>query len=76
MKHISAFFDPKEKWRRRFAWLPTRSTKSSRIIWLQWYWQVDIYMDAQGKVPIRDLTWRRRLTDNEVLLQQIRYPKE
>jgi len=68
--------DPKEKWSRKFAWLPTRSTKSSRLIWLQKYWQVDIYMDSWGKVPITGLKWQRRLTDNEVLLQQIQYPKE
>jgi len=67
--------DPKEKWRRRFAWLPVRSTKSSRVIWLKSYWQVDIYMDSWGKMPINSLCWRRRLTDNEVLLYKIQYPK-
>jgi len=76
MKHVSAFFDPKEKWHKRFAWFPKRSSISDRLIWLQFYWRVEIYMDSWGRVPIYDLTWTRILSENEALVQQIKYPKE
>jgi len=32
-------------------------------------------MDGWGKVPIKGLKWSRRLTENEVLIQQIKNPK-
>jgi hypothetical protein len=75
MKPMASFIDPKEKWQRRFAWLPKRSSKSNRWIWLRHYWQVEIYMDGWGKVPIKGLKWSRILTENEVLVQQIKNPK-
>jgi len=42
MKPMASFVDPKEKWQRRFAWLPKRSSKSNKWIWLKHYWQVEI----------------------------------
>ena len=73
---IPPLIDPKEKWRRRFAWLPKRSTVTQRWIWMRYYWYVEVWMDSWGNQPIRDLTWNRIMTENEVLLEQIRSPKK
>jgi len=73
---IPPLIDPKEKWQRRFAWLPKRSTVTRRWIWMQQYWHVEVWMDSWGHQPIKDLTWNRIMTENEVLLEQIRSPKK
>jgi len=73
---IPPLIDPKEKWQRRFAWLPKRSTVTRRWIWMRYYWYVEVWMDSWGNQPIRDLTWNRIMTENEVLLEQIRSPKK
>jgi len=68
--------EPVEKWYKNFAWLPRRSTTSGNIIWLQYYWQVVIYMDAYGNVPKRGLRWSRIVTQQERLIEQLKYPGE
>jgi len=75
MKHISAFYDPKEKWHKKFAWFPKRSSHSGGLIWLKPYWQVEIYMDGWGKVPIEGLAWQRILTESEMLITQLKHHK-
>ena len=72
---IPPLIDPHEKWYRRFAWFPKRSTVTQRWIWMQHYWHVEVWMDSWGNQPIRDLTWNRIMTENELLIERIKYPK-
>jgi len=76
MKHISAFYNPKEKWIKKFAWFPKKSTISGKTIWFKFYWQNYIYMDGWGKVPIKGQYWCRNLTQHELLLEKLKTPEK
>ena len=75
MKPVSAYFDPVEKRKRKFSWFPKQSTQSGKWIWLRWYWEVRVFIDPTGKMPINSTYWLRILTDSEALVEEIKKPR-
>jgi hypothetical protein len=60
------------KWIQRYAWLPVRSSWSKRLIWLNKYWEGDIYYDAMGRPPLKQPSWKLIYTENEYLLMLLK----
>jgi hypothetical protein len=60
------------KWRERYAYWPTRSSWSNKRIWLEKYWEGDIYHDTMGRPPIKANSWKLIYTQNEYLLMLLR----
>lgn len=69
-------YKPKEKWQKKFAWLPKKSTISNKILWLKFYWKLEIYMDKWGKMPIQGLKWTRILSEHELLIEKLKYAEK
>ena len=72
MKHISAFYDSNTKWRKKFAWLPKKSSVSESIIWLRYYWIHNISMVTGTNVPVNDLSYSRIFTETEFLVEKLK----
>ena len=62
-----------ESWCKKFAWFPVKSTTSGKKIWLRKYWQVEVYIDDYGNVPKKSLTWTRVISEQEKLVEQLKF---
>lgn len=60
------------EWRERYAYWPIRSSWSNKRIWLEKYWEGDIYYDSMGRPPIKERSWKLIYTENEYLLMLLR----
>ena len=60
------------KWKKNFAWLPTRSVWSGRLIWLKHYWLGESYIGAMGRPPIKDRSFKLLYTEDEYILMLLR----
>jgi len=60
------------EWEEKYAYWPTRSSWSKKRIWLNKYWEGNIYFDAMGRPPIKDKSWKLIYTKNEYLMMLLR----
>lgn len=60
------------EWKQRYAWWPVRSSWSKKLIWFKKYWYGQIYLDAMGRPPIKQTSWKLVYTENEYLLMLLR----
>ena len=77
MKHISAYFDKKERVTEKFAWFPVRrSFGNKKLVWLKKYVEVEIFYDDMGVPPKKDLSWKLIYTQNEYLMYLLKKDEE
>lgn len=73
VKHISAFYDLKKTWERRFAWKPVRSDKSGVLIWFTDYWVLKVKVENHTSEYSTgfDRSWELCYTRDEYILEKL-----
>jgi hypothetical protein len=64
---------PRESILKKYAYFPTK-TNSNKWVWLDEYYEVQIYYDENGKPPVKSLFWKQILNKKEFLLWTIKNP--